>query len=75
MMVSDTNYLDDVPHEALVFIKIDAHPLRPNGELSELVNCTREHLHQRFVGKNRQELMEKIDSYMQEVTSCPMKTS
>lgn len=71
MMVSDMNYLDEVPHEALVFIKIDAHPLRPNGDISELVNGSREHLHERFTGKNRQEIMEKIDKYIKEVTACP----
>lgn len=70
MTSADLEGFDSARHEALVFIKCQAHPVLGDGNLSPVATVEKSHFHQRIEANSRAEMVSKIDSYLEEVKRC-----
>lgn len=69
-MTAEEMDVQECEHEALVFIKINAHPKYANGDLSEYISHTQQVITGKLYGKNRQEIVEKINDYLETKVKC-----
>lgn len=66
------NELDvlECPYEAMVYIKINAHAVRPDGSLSDAITYGQEVITESFRAESRAKIIEKIENYLQEKSQC-----